>query len=45
MQTADLERVNKEINQCAYVSEVGDDWSPITAEGGDCDRHPDCDSW
>jgi predicted transglutaminase-like cysteine proteinase len=35
----ELEEVNTSINQCPYKSEVGDDWQPITADGGDCDSY------
>ena len=33
----DLKIVNTKVNLLPYVSEVGDDWSPITESGGDCD--------
>jgi len=33
----DLKVVNTKVNLLPYVSEVGDDWSPITDAGGDCD--------
>lgn len=35
----DLKSVNAKINAMPYKSEVGDDWSPITEAGDDCDSY------
>lgn len=36
---ADLNLVNAKVNLLPYVAEVGDDWTPITETGGDCDSY------
>jgi len=36
---ADLNLVNAKVNLLPYVAEVGDDWTPITEAGGDCDSY------
>ena len=36
---ADIERINSEVNKLPFVNEIGDDWTPITDEGGDCDSY------
>ena len=36
---ADLNLVNAKVNLLPYVTEVGDDWTPITETGGDCDSY------
>lgn len=36
---SELRKVNNEINEIPFVSEIGDDWSPITEAGGDCDSY------
>jgi predicted transglutaminase-like cysteine proteinase len=35
----DLRLVNAKVNLLPYKSEVDEDWSPITDEGGDCDSY------
>lgn len=35
----DLNLVNAKVNLLPYADEVGDDWSPITEAGGDCDSY------
>lgn len=35
----DLRIVNTKINLLPYKSEPGDDWVPITEDGGDCDSY------
>lgn len=35
----DLRVVNAKVNLLPYVSEVGDDWQPITEAGDDCDSY------
>jgi predicted transglutaminase-like cysteine proteinase len=35
----DLRLVNAKVNLLPYVAEVGDDWTPIAAAGGDCDSY------
>lgn len=34
-----LEDVNKRINALPFKNEVGDDWTPIVPDGGDCDSY------
>jgi len=34
-----LEDVNKRINALPFKNELGDDWTPIVPEGGDCDSY------
>lgn len=35
----DLTLVNSKVNLFPYKTEVADDWTPIDAEGGDCDSY------
>jgi predicted transglutaminase-like cysteine proteinase len=35
----ELRLVNAKVNLLPYKSEVDEDWSPITEEGGDCDSY------
>jgi len=39
MNFAELQLVNAKVNLLPYVAEVGDDWTPITEAGGDCDSY------
>lgn len=36
---ADLNLVNAKVNLLPYVAEAGDDWTPVTETGGDCDSY------
>lgn len=36
---AELREVNAKYNALPYVSEFFEDWTPITAAGGDCDSY------
>jgi predicted transglutaminase-like cysteine proteinase len=35
----DLQSVNERINALPYKADIGDDWTPITAAGDDCDSY------
>ena len=35
----DLITVNVKVNLLPYKAEVGDDWNPISEDGGDCDSY------
>ena len=39
MNPDDLNLVNAKVNLLPYKSEVGDDWTPITDAGDDCDSY------
>lgn len=39
MNLSELNLVNAKVNLLPYKAEVGDDWTPITADGDDCDSY------
>lgn len=35
----ELTQVNHEFNKLPYIADIGDDWTPITKAGDDCDSY------